>query len=85
MGTIVKYPQRLHTVRDERSIADQPRSATVIVLPVRQIQQDQKKPSDRDLAGSRSLLSRNSRQRAAPRVSECARFGKETAAERVDR
>jgi hypothetical protein len=42
MGTVVKYPQRLHTVRDERSIADQPWSATVIVLPVRQIQQYQK-------------------------------------------
>lgn len=66
MGTVVKYPQRSRIVRDERSIADQPWSATVIILPVFQIERYHEMPSDRHSAGSTTRAGRKPRQRASP-------------------
>jgi hypothetical protein len=63
MGTVAKYPQRPRTVRDEHSIADQPWSATVIILPILQIERHHEMPSEHS---SKTRLSGNPRQRTAP-------------------
>jgi hypothetical protein len=64
MGTVVNYPQRTRMARHEGSIADQPWSATVIILPAVQFETRHEMPSDRH--SSETRLSRKPGQRTAP-------------------
>ena len=74
MGTIVQYPRRLRIVRDERSITNQPWSATVIILPNLQIERRHEMASDRHSAESEIRLSSNPRQRTRARLSKHLRM-----------
>jgi hypothetical protein len=65
MGTVVKFPEASRVVRDERTGADQPWSATVIILPVIRIERYYDAPSDGITAGSNTSSGRKRRRRVS--------------------
>ena len=66
MGTVVKFPEASSVADEKRAAADQPWSATVIILPVVRIERHYDVPSNGLSAGS-GMSSRRKRRRRATR------------------
>jgi hypothetical protein len=65
MGSVVKFPEVSRGTREERQVADQPWSATVIILPVVRIERNYDAPSGGLSAGSGTPAGRKRRRRAS--------------------